>query len=129
VLSAPSDAPAFPALAAFGCIETERTESDGKIKRTAHHVVMSKRMAAWRMMSMARRHWGVENHLHWPLDIVFDEDDARTRKNNAPDNLSVIGRMPLDMSRSHPDPRSIARKMKRAMWSKSFFHDLFIYMR
>jgi predicted transposase YbfD/YdcC len=129
VLPAPADAPAFPDLAAFGRIETERTGSDGKIKRTVHHVVMSKPMAAWRMMSVTRRHWGVENHLHWPLDIVFHEDDARTRKNNAPGNLSVIRRMALDMLRSHPDPRSIARKMKRAMWSKSFFHELFIYMR
>jgi hypothetical protein len=90
---------------------------------------MSKRLPAWRMMSITRRHWGIENHLHWHLDVVFHEDDARTRKNHAPGNLAVIRRMALDMLRAHPDKRSIARKMRMAVWSKAFFQELFSYVR
>ena len=40
---------------------------------------------------------------HWPLDVVFHEDDARTRKNYAPQNLAVLRRMALDILRTHPD--------------------------
>ena len=51
----------FPGLAAFGRIETERRTADGKLTRTTHYVVMSKRLPAWRMMSITRRHWGIES--------------------------------------------------------------------
>lgn len=129
VVPAPADAPAFPGLAAFGRIETERRTADGKLTRTTHYVVMSKRLPAWRMMSVTRRHWGIENHLHWHLDVVLHEDDARTRNNHAPGNLAVIRRMALDMLRAHPDKRSIARKMRMAVWSKAFFQELFSYVR
>jgi hypothetical protein len=72
---------------------------------------------------------GVENHLHWPLDVVFDEDDSRTRKNHAPQNLSIIRRMALGILRAHPDQRSLARKMKLAASKKEFFFELFTHMR
>ena len=126
---APANAPDSPGLAAFGRIETERRANNGKLTQTTHYVVMSKRLPAWRMMSITRRHWGIENHLHWHLDVVFHEDDARTRKDHAPGNLAVIRRMALDMLRAHPDKRSIARKMRMAVWSKAFFQQLFSYVR
>ena len=55
------------------------------------------------MMSTVRRHWSVENHRHRQLDVVFREDDARTRKDNAPRNWFVIRRVALDMLQAHPD--------------------------
>ena len=94
-----------------------------------HYAVMSRHMPAQRMMAVNRQHWGIENNLHWQLDVVFREDDARSRKNYGPQNLSVIRRMALDILRAHPDNRSIARKMKLATWSKPFFFELFTHMR
>jgi predicted transposase YbfD/YdcC len=67
VIAAPSDAPAFPDLAAFGRIETERTV-EGKLARGLHYVVLSQRLSARRMLEVMRTHWSVENHLHWSLD-------------------------------------------------------------
>src|SRR3978361_393312 len=61
------------------------------------YVVMSQRLPAWRMLSITRRHWSVENHLDRQLDVVFREDGARTARDNAPGNLSVIRRMALDI--------------------------------
>ena len=58
---------------------------------------------------MTRAHWSVENDLHWQLDVVFNEDAARSRKNYAPLNLAVLRRTALDISRSHPTEKSIAR--------------------
>ena len=129
VFAVPPGAPAFPDLAAFGRIDNERTKKGGKTETETHYVVMSQRLPAWRMMSTVRRHWSVENHLHRQLDVVFREDDARTRKDNAPGNLSVIRRMALDMLQAHPDKRSPARKMNLARWKQSFFQELFSYVR
>ena len=128
VIAAPSDAPAFPDLAAFGRIETERTV-EGKLARGLHYVVLSNRLPAKRMLEVMRTHWSVENHLHWALDVVFHEDDARTRKDYGPQNLAVLRRMAVDILRTHPDKRSLARKMKLAAWRKDFFYDLFAHMR
>jgi predicted transposase YbfD/YdcC len=129
VFAVPPDAPAFPDLALFGRIDSERTKTGGKTETKTHYIVMSQRLPVWRMLATARRHWSVENHLHRQLDVVFREDDSRTRKDNAPGNLSVIRRMALDMLQAHPDRRSIARKMNLARWSKPVFYELFSYVR
>ena len=129
VIAAPSDAPAFPGLAALGRIESERRQGEGKTVRWVHYVALSKKLSPRRMLEVNRTHWSVENHLHWPLDVVFHEDDARTRKDYGPQNLAVVRRMAADILGSHPDNRSLARKMKLAAWNKEFFYALFAHMR
>jgi predicted transposase YbfD/YdcC len=129
VIAVPADAPDFPGLALFGRIESERRTADGKISTFRHYAVLSKAMTPQVMMATMRAHWGIENQLHWPLDVIFNEDAARTRKNHAPQNLAFIRRMALDILRAHPDKRSVARKMKLATWSKPFFFELFTHMR
>ena len=129
VIARPPDAPAFPGLAAFGRIEAERTLADGSTTAATRYILLSKRLTPARLIEVIRAHWSVENNLHWQLDVVFHEDDARTRKDFAPENLAVIRRLCLDILRSHPDKKSIARKMKLAAWSKPFFLQLFTHMR
>ena len=127
VIARPADAPAFPALAALGRIEGER-QANGKLSRTVHYVALSKRLSPRRMLEVTRTHWSVENQLHWRLDVVFNEDDARTRKNYAPQNLAVLRRIALDILQAHPDNRSVGRKMKLAAWKKEFFYELFAHL-
>jgi predicted transposase YbfD/YdcC len=129
VVTPPRDIPRFPGLVMFGRIESERRTGEGKVTTFVHYVALSKRLSPKVMMATVRAHWSVENHLHRNLDVVFHEDDARTRKNHAPQNLSIIRRMALDMLKAHPDKRSIPRKIKLATWSKEFFFELFTYMR
>jgi predicted transposase YbfD/YdcC len=129
IIARPADAPDFPGLVAIGRIEAERRSADGKLSKKVHYVVLSKHLSAERMLEVVRAHWTVENQLHWQLDVVFNEDDARTRKNYAPENLGVLRRMALDILRAHPENRSVARKMKLAAWKKEFFYDLFAYVR
>jgi len=129
VIAAPRDAPAFPDLAAFARIETERTGRSGAVERETRYVVLSERLSPRRVLDVTRMHWSIENQLHWELDVVFYEDDARTRKDHGPQNLGVIRRMCLDILRSHPDTRSIARKMRLASWRQDFFFELFAHMR
>jgi len=113
----------------FARIESERRQANGKSGTALHYIILYKRMPAQLVLEIVRQHWGVENNLHWPLDVVFNEDDARTRKNHAPQNQSFIRRIALDILNAHPDTRSAARKMKLAAWSKEFFFELFTYMR
>ena len=128
VVARPAEAPHFPGLVAFGRIEAERQRADGTRTTAVRYAALSKRLSPARLLDVTRAHWSVENDLHWQLDVVFHEDDARTRKNYAPQNLAVIRRIALDILRSHPANKSIARKMKLAAWSQSFFFELFTHM-
>jgi predicted transposase YbfD/YdcC len=129
VIARPAEAPAFPGLSALARIEAERKSPSGKIETATRYVALSKRLSPSRVLEVTRAHWSVENNLHWQLDVVFNEDDARTRKNYGPQNFAVIRRMALDILRAHPAERSIARKMKLATWSREFFFDLSTHMR
>jgi len=128
VVPRPPGAPAFPGLAAFGRIEAERVLADGTTATATRYILLSKRLAPARLLAVTRAHWSVENNLHWQLDVVFHEDDQRSRKDFAPENLAVIRRLSHDILRTHPADKSIARKMKLAAWSKTFFYELFTHM-
>jgi predicted transposase YbfD/YdcC len=118
----------FPGLAAIGRIEAERT-AGGKTTLETRYIALSRRFSPRKMLDVVRTHWTVENQLHWTLDVVFDEDDARSRKDYAPENLAVLRRLALNILRAHPDNIPTARKMKRAALNKDFFFELFAYMR
>jgi predicted transposase YbfD/YdcC len=119
----------FPGLKAFGRLTAERTNDNGKTVSSVRHVALSKKLSPQKLAAVVRAHWSIENQLHWTLDVIFDEDEARTRKDNGPQNLAVIRRLAQNILRSHPLDASIASKMRQAKWSKEFFFDLFAHMR
>lgn len=119
----------FPGLAAVGRITAERTGGDGRTVSSTRYVALSKLISPRKLASVVRAHWSIENQLHWTLDVVFDEDAARTRKDNAPQNLAVIRRLAQNILRAHPAKQSITSKMRRANWKKEFFQELFAHMR
>jgi predicted transposase YbfD/YdcC len=130
VLTAPAAARALlPGLKAFGRIEAERRAPDGTSATAIRYVALSRLLAPAKLLAVTRAHWSIENQLHWTLDVVFDEDDARTRKDYGPENLAVIRRLAHNILRMHPAPKSITSKMRRANWSKEFFFELFAHMR
>lgn len=67
-----------------------------------------------------RAHWGVENGLHHVLDVTFDQDDSRVRKDNAPENMTVLRHFALNILKGAPPARkgnsSINMKRHRAGW-------------
>jgi predicted transposase YbfD/YdcC len=119
----------FPGLAAVGRIEAVRTTGDGKVTASTRYIVLSRQLSPRTLLEVVRAHWSIENQLHWTLDVVFDEDNARSRKNHAPENLAVLRSLALNIFRSHPDNSPPGRKMKRASWDKDFFFQLFAHMR
>jgi predicted transposase YbfD/YdcC len=74
-------------------------------------------------------HWGIENQLHWVLDVVFNEDRNRTRKDNAPENLAILRKLAVNVVRSHPAATSLRQKIKRAGWDDTFLLGMLGHMR
>ena len=73
------------------------------------------------ILSASRMHWGVENSLHWVLDVAFREDDSRVRVGNAAENLSVLRRMALNMLKSENSAKvGVAAKRKKAGWDTDY---------
>jgi predicted transposase YbfD/YdcC len=120
--------PGFPGLKAIGRIEAERGR-DGHSTSSTRYVALSKVFSPRKLAEIVRAHWSIENQLHWTLDVVFHEDDARTRKDNGPQNLAVIRRLAQNILRAHPLDKSMASKMRKANWNKEFFFELFAHMR
>lgn len=121
--------PDFPGLKAIGRIEAQRSGPDGRRKTSVRYVALSRELSPKKLAEVVRAHWGIENQLHWTLDVVFNEDDARTRKDNAPENLAVIRRLAQNVLRAHPLQKPLASKMRKANWNKQFFFELFQHMR
>jgi predicted transposase YbfD/YdcC len=120
----------FPGVAALARITSRRRlrgrRGDQPVVR---YYLLSKYMPAKRVLQIVRTHWGIENQLHWVLDVVFDEDSGRTRKDNAPENLAILRRFAFNIIRSHPDRISMRQKVKRAGWDDAFLLDLLGHMR
>lgn len=71
-----------------------------------------------------RGHWGIENHLHWHLDVTFNEDGSRARKGFAPQNLSILRKIALHRLSLMPDKRSIKRRRFVASLDNEYLIDL-----
>lgn len=118
-----AEAHAWPGLAAVGRITAHR-EIDGKTTSATRYYLLSKPFPAERFAALARGHWGIENQLHWVLDMVMDEDHARSRKDNAAENLAALRRLALNLVRANPDKRPVRAKFQRAAWDETFLLEL-----
>jgi len=67
-----------------------------------------------------RSHWGIENRLHWVLDMSFGEDRSRVRKAYGPENLGLLRRIALNLLRQEPSKGSLKGKRKRAGWDETY---------
>ncbi|GJE02532.1 ISAs1 family transposase [Methylobacterium isbiliense] len=120
--------PTMPALATLGRIGAT-VERDGKTTTSTRYYLSSARLSAAAFAKAVRGHWAIENGLHWVLDTAFREDDARARKNHAPENLAIIRKLALNVLRAARPDISIRRKRKRAGWSDAFARSVIGQMR
>lgn len=75
---------------------------------------------AEKLGAAVRAHWGVENSLHWVLDVNFRDDDCRIRKRNAPANFTTVKRATLNALKKAPSKESIKSKRLMAGWDHDF---------
>jgi predicted transposase YbfD/YdcC len=111
--------PRFPGLAMLGRVETE-VERDGKIERETRLYLCSTVLSAEMFARVVRGHWGIENRLHWMLDMVFREDLTRLRSGNAPENMAIVRHVALNLlSRAKPIT-SFKNRRKKAGWDVDY---------
>lgn len=117
-----------PGLGCLGMIEATVTR-DGWTTTTCHYHLSSRPLRPEDYLAAARAHWSIENSLHKVLDVTFDEDRNRTRKDNAPENLSILRKLALNMLKRARPEISVRRKRKRSGWSDDFASSILSQMR
>ncbi len=110
---------AWPGLAAIGQVVRVR-EAGGKVTSETAYYLLSTPLTAERFGEVARAHWGVENGLHWVLDVTMNEDQSRTRKDNGPENIAMLRRLALNLAKLEGSKGSMKGKLKRAGWDDTF---------
>jgi predicted transposase YbfD/YdcC len=108
-----ADEPRFPHLAMIGMVET-RVARNGAIARERRYYLSSTPLDAKTFATAVRAHWGVENRLHWILDVVFHDDLARLRSQNGPQNMAVVKHMAMNLVRNPKDNHSLKVRRKLA---------------
>ena len=115
--------PVFPDLAMIGRIETA-VERNGKTEYETRYYLCSLAMCALMFARAIRAHWGVENRLHWVLDVIFRDDLARFRTGDGPQNMAIVRHTALNLlSRAKPTT-SLKNRRKRAGWNVDYLEAL-----
>lgn len=110
-------------LCVIGMCGSERTIK-GKTSFEVRYFIGSKKASARYYGKALRNHWGIENNLHWQLDVTFGEDQKRTKERNAVQNLSLLDHLALALLKHHPDKESIACKRLQAAWNTDFLEEV-----
>jgi len=114
--------PRFPALAMIGMIEAT-VEREGKTSVARRYYLSSAALSARQFAQAARAHWGVENRLHWVLDVVFHDDLMRLRTGHGPANMATVKHIALNLIKQIPDKASLKIKKKTAAWNDDYLFD------
>ena len=116
---------AWPGLKSIVMIESRRETAD-KCEREFRFYISSLGADAKRQGDAVRAHWGIENGLHWVMDMVFRDDECRIRKQNAPANFATIKHMASNLLRRAPGKDSLRVKRKLAAWDDNYLAALVI---
>jgi predicted transposase YbfD/YdcC len=120
VVHDPAGIPAeWPDVAAVVQVNRER-EVGGERVTTTHYYLTSYAGSAAELGRWARGHWGIENGLHWVLDVVFREDRSRIREENAGANLAMVRRVAVSLLRRAPGKGSGVTKRLKAGWDDDY---------
>ncbi len=109
----------WPGLSAVGKVTAIRRQ-DGAESEQIRYYLLSEVCAAERFNYIVRGHWGIENRLHWVLDVTCNEDQARNRKGHCAENLALLRKLALNLARLEASKGSMRGKLKRAGWDDGF---------
>ena len=97
---------------------TRRQKDD--VSEQTRYYLLSQNWPPERCNDIVREHWGIENRLHWVLDVTCNEDQARNRKGHCAENLALLRKLALNLAPLEPGKGSMRGKLKRAGWDDSF---------
>jgi predicted transposase YbfD/YdcC len=109
---------------AIGMAVRVTEKPDGTTSGDTRYFISSRFLSGRRFAEAVRGHWGIENSLHWVLDVTFDEDQSRTRNRRMADNLSWLRRFAISLLKRHPSKHSIKGKSEIAGWNNEFLMEV-----
>jgi predicted transposase YbfD/YdcC len=107
--------PEWPDLISIGMIEAERQEPGKPATRHTRFYISSIAPDAAEFAHAARQHWGIENALHWVLDVIYREDECRIRKRNGPANFAIIRHITLNLLQRTKTTKKKSIRVKRGL--------------
>lgn len=111
-------------LKAVGVVEYERSEG-GRVSVERRYYILSRKLSPKELAQHVRSHWGIENKLHWVLDMAFREDDSRARVGNAQENLVMLRHLTLNLLRDDKTKKvGIKNKRLGAGWDHVYLLQL-----
>ena len=114
---------AFPGLAAIGMVQSE-TERGGTVAHETRYYLCSAKLDAETLGRVVRGHWGIENRLHWVLDVVFHDDLARLRSGHGPANMAVVKHAALNLLTQAKPITSLKNRRKKAAWNHDYLEKI-----
>ncbi len=118
----------FAGLRTVGMVFSERQVGDGPVAAETRFYISSLRPQVKAFAAAVRGHWGIENQLHWVLDVAFREDESRVRKDHAPENLGLVRRIALSLLKRAASPKKVgvACKRKQAGWNDDYLVEVLL---
>ncbi len=112
-------------LAGIGVIFCKIEQSE-KVSKQAHYFIYSRKgMTASQVLKTKRSHWGIENRLHWVLDMQFREDESRARSDNSAENLNTLRHWAYNLLKSETSVRgSFSDKQFKCLLDESFLEKI-----
>lgn len=112
---------AWKGVQSIAMVERERTVRGEETSRERSYYLSSLTAEAKALGKAIRRHWTVENSLHWVLDVGFGEDRSRIRKGNAPQNLATLRHIALNLLKQEKSVKvGIKSKRLKAGWDENY---------
>lgn len=110
-------------LRVIGVCITECTQNGQTTAETRYFIGSQKRSARYYAQG-SRKHWRIENNLHWQLDVSFAEDANRTAERTAAQNLGLVRRTATTLIKRHPQKGGIKCKRRQAGWDTDFLEEI-----
>ena len=117
------DEPHFPHLAMIAMVENH-VEREGRKSSERRYYLSSVKLDAQAFAAAVRAHWGIENRLHWVLDVVFHDDLTRLRTGSGPQNMAVVKHIAMNLVRNPNDKHSLKVRRKRANLDPDYLETL-----
>ena len=105
-------------------IQASRQTSKATSQQTRYYLSNAKEGSSAYFNKLVRGHWGIENQLHWHLDVTFQEDACRARSENAPENLNILRKIALQRITQRKDKLSKKKRRYRASLNNDYLKEV-----